>query len=441
LTWLDKLQAAVLLAAAPFLLFPTVRPWATGTVCLLIAIVLLLRWRIEGAAPVTPLNGALTLWLAMIAIGALVSAFPDHTLPKLTGLLLGAVTWLTLVRMGRGAPSPRLQTWLRAAFVLVTLGIAGLGLLTTDWPSKIPGLATLIARLPPTLVALPTAPESGVHANQLGGAVVPALALALSLLLGTLVPQSALAPHPDNGPPRRPRTAARRIALSLTTAAIAGLLLLTQSRSAWIGALVSCGVVAALWARLLPPGRLRTALRAGLGIALLGAVAGALWLGPAGLARLWEEPAQLQAVGGVNTLSFRFEVWRWALTGVQDFFFTGCGLGAFREVGRLLYPMNIAPGYDYAHAHNIFLQVALDTGVPGLIAYLATLAITLRQAWTTARAHPDRRAWALGLLGGLIALHTFGLTDAIAPGAKPGLIFWMMVGMVGRGGRGGRENI
>lgn len=535
MTGLDWAQGGVVVVAAPFLLFPTVSPWATGGICLLIAAVLVLRWRLEGAAPVTPLNGALTVWLAMIAVGAGVSAFPEHTLPKLTGLLLGALTWLTFVRAGRnqggrqrrgddpgeahaGERSPRLQLWLRWAFVLVGLGAAGLGILTTDWPSKIPGLAALIARLPPTLVALPSAPEIGVHANELGGTVVPYLAVALSLLLGALagtmgraqtaqprtstdpLPPAAMAgrvdaagraPSPSKAPtpsrgclvqsPRRvsgtdgsasdetfgvsassgrlhdsktpkvfPRSAGplpkisrgsalgrpgpgRRIwtlvALGLITAGIAALLVLTQSRSAWIGALVSGGVVVALWARLLPAGELKSVLRIGLGLALVAAVGAGLRLGPEGLRRLWEEPAQLEAVGGVNTLSFRFEVWRWALMGVQDFFFTGCGLGAFREVGRLLYPMAIAPSYDYAHAHNIFLQVALDTGVPGLVAYLALLGIAIRQAWRTAREDPAQRAWALGLLGGLVALHVFGLTDAIAPGAKPGLVFWMMVGL------------
>lgn len=433
MTWLDGLQTGVLLVAAPFLLFPTVVPWATGGVCLLIAVILLLRWRLEGAAPVTPLNGALMIWLAMIAVGAIVSAFPDHTLPKLTGLLLGALTWLTMVRGGWR------RAWGAWGLAAVGVAIAGQGLVTTDWPTKIPLLRALVAKLPAALATLPGGPEGGVHANQLGGALVPYLPFLLSLGIGALGRAEGTGDRVGQRREDRERRWTGRlgtvVGLGAALIAVGGVVALSQSRSAWIGAGVSCLAVAGLWGGLLPRGALRAGLRIGLLLAVVGAIAGAAGLGPERLARVWQEPAVAEAVGGVNTLSFRFEVWRWALMGVQDFFFTGCGLGAFREVGRLLYPMNIQPSYDYAHAHNIFLQVALDTGVPGLIAYLALVGIAARQAWVSARDRPAEQAWALGLLGGLIALHVFGLTDALAPGAKPGLIFWMMLGLIGRLGR------
>ncbi len=47
------------------------------------------------------------------------------------------------------------------------------------------------------------------------------------------------------------------------------------------------------------------------------------------------------------------------------------GLGTFREVGRLFYPLSIPPDYDFAHAHNELLQAGLDLGVPGLVAFVA----------------------------------------------------------------------
>jgi VIT1/CCC1 family predicted Fe2+/Mn2+ transporter len=42
-------------------------------------------------------------------------------------------------------------------------------------------------------------------------------------------------------------------------------------------------------------------------------------------------------------------------------------------------------------------------------------------------------AWrflALGLLGGLLAHFVFGIADAVALGAKPGFLFWWLLGMV-----------
>jgi hypothetical protein len=41
-----------------------------------------------------------------------------------------------------------------------------------------------------------------------------------------------------------------------------------------------------------------------------------------------------------------------------------------------------------------------------------------------------QRLTVLGLGGGLFAHLLYGLTDAIALGAKPGLLFWMLLGLI-----------
>jgi putative inorganic carbon (HCO3(-)) transporter len=132
------------------------------------------------------------------------------------------------------------------------------------------------------------------------------------------------------------------------------------------------------------------------------------------------------------SLSGRPEIWSRAFYAIQDFPFTGAGLGTFRRVVNLLYPLfTISPTYDIAHAHDIFLQVALDLGLPGLIAYLACLWIAFVVAWHGARRSAGAvRSLALGLLAGLLALHVYGLTDAIALGAKPGVAFWLALGLI-----------
>jgi len=40
------------------------------------------------------------------------------------------------------------------------------------------------------------------------------------------------------------------------------------------------------------------------------------------------------------------------------------------------------------------------------------------------------RALALGLAAGLIALHVYGMTDALALGSKPAVAFWYALGLV-----------
>jgi putative inorganic carbon (HCO3(-)) transporter len=420
---LDWIEGGVLLAAAPFLLFPTVMPALTVVVLLALA----LMWIVRGIAdraplPPTPLNGVLLIWTLMLGIGILVTALPDLTLPKATGLILGLAVWRTLTYTvtDRG----RLR-WAVIGFMALGLGMTGLGVLTTDWPAKIPLLRDLLALLPDRLLQLPEAPQAGVHANELGGTVVFYFPLVLSAFIGWQAGR-----HPRFG----------RAGAGLLTLAILGVLVLTQSRSAWLGTWGSCIGLLALWGAVLASSRRRVVLWGLAGALLLTSVLGVLWMGPERVQSILQEPRGMTALGSYNTLGFRYEVWRWAVAAVGDFPFTGCGLGTFREVVRLLYPIHVDPSYDIAHAHNIFLQVALDVGIPGLVSYLALLMVAGFMAWRTVAALPDQRVLILGLLGGMLALHIFGLLDALAPGSKPNLIFWYALGLLTALARwGGRE--
>ena len=141
----------------------------------------------------------------------------------------------------------------------------------------------------------------------------------------------------------------------------------------------------------------------------------------------------------LNSLQGRLEVWSRAIYGIQDFPFTGMGMNAFRKVVLVLYPLfTVSPDVDIGHAHNEFLQAALDLGIPGLIAFI-TLYIgafwMLRGIWKNTVVGQDAilsytRPLGLGLGGGLLAHMLYGLTDAVALGAKPGLLFWMLLGLI-----------
>ena len=135
-----------------------------------------------------------------------------------------------------------------------------------------------------------------------------------------------------------------------------------------------------------------------------------------GFSTLQEAPA------GEISFSGRPEIWSRAIYAIQDFSFTGTGLGTFRRVVNLLYPLfTISPDTDIAHAHNMLLQVAVDVGLPGLIAYLALLELAAAVAWSAARRSSGVAcSLSLGLFAGLIALHIYGLTDALALGPSRG---------------------
>ena len=91
----------------------------------------------------------------------------------------------------------------------------------------------------------------------------------------------------------------------------------------------------------------------------------------------------------------------------------------------------MSPGIDVAHAHNIFLQTALDLGLPGLCAYLALLGVAVANCLhIVSGTSPVRRAVALALAANLAGIHLFGLTDALPIGGRVTLLFWLNLGLI-----------
>lgn len=425
--WIDLIEGGLLIVIAPFLLFPTVIPLATLGALLLLVGIWLARWRSEGAPlPVTPFNGALCLFVAMLGVGVLVTAFPVLTLSKVTGVLLGLAVWRYLAWTLR---TPLLLTWGMVGMVGLGLAIALVGILSIQWPAKVPFVGAVLEYVSFNLIRLPEGAETGVDANQFAGVLSLYLPLGLGLAWGWR-------------PARFPRWG---LVLGLMLASgCGGLLLLTQSRSGWLGGMGGSAIFLGLLALLLPPSRERRLCRwAIVACIVLGAGVGVA-IGPERWRVLWTEPPRETAIGALNTLLFRQEVWRWALAAIQDFPFTGCGLGTFRDVVRLLYPLDVAPGYDISHAHNMLLQAALDVGLPGLVAYLALLGIAVivggrcvvsafRAAACGGMEAGRQRTLACfvaGLVAGLGSLHIYGMLDALTLGSKPGLIFWYALGLL-----------
>ncbi len=407
-------------AVTPILLFPTFNPILTALALLLVALLWLLPllarpWPWPSLTPFDPL---LLGWAIFLLVGILVTADPDLTLPKATGLILGLAVWRF---MNRAVSSSRLWLMALAVWGGIGFGFVLLGVLSANWVNKVPGLADIVARLPERLIVLPESPELGVHANQLAGTLLFFVPFLFSVLIGFY--ESRPSPWKLLG------------YLFLTGTAVA-LLLLTQSRTGWLAFAGVLLLLCLFWWIALPAAshlrRITGATAGGLGIIT---VVGLTIAGPHRLQAIWRDPAQESAIGQLGSIGFRQEVWRWAITTIQDFPFTGTGLGTFRVVVRRFYPLNVSPTYDIAHAHNIFLQTALDVGLPGLIVYLAIIGLAFYLGLWAARRSAWARPYLIGILSGLAAIHLFGLTDAIAPGAKPHLLLWIMLGLITTGHR------
>jgi putative inorganic carbon (HCO3(-)) transporter len=424
-----ELEWLAVAVAAPLLLFPTVRPrWTAAALCALMA-VWLLRWFVRREPwPVTPFNGALLLFVLMIPVAMWASALPELTLPKATGLVLGLAAFRAVALTARDRRSFGLAL---TAFCLLGLVIAVIGVLAAQWLEKVAALTALTSRIPRLITSLPELPTAGVHPNEIAGALMLYLPLAAALVGGWSLCRRVRV--------LSPLLLAGCVAFLMV---VAGVWLLTQSRSGWFGGvagLLTLGVSSGLsshrrWLRLLG-----VALPV---LVLAAAVAGLIYVGPQRVGEiLYGTGSDALMEGAVGSISMagRIEVWNRALYAIQDFPFTGCGLGTFRRVVQVLYPLFLAgPDQDIAHAHNIFLQVALDLGLPGLIAYLALLMVAGTVCWRVANSPSLRvgrggrgvRVIALGLLAGLVGLHVYGLADALALGAKPGVAFWLALGLI-----------
>lgn len=194
-------------------------------------------------------------------------------------------------------------------------------------------------------------------------------------------------------------------------------LLLTQSRGALLGASVALILTMIFWFRWMfwVVGVLFVC-----GGVLIYSLGVSFLLDPVGSGNVY------------NTWVGREELFQRAIYIIQDFSFTGIGLHSFGEVVDLLYPLFLAgPNVAMPHAHNFFLQVAVDMGIPGYVAFWMLLGSWGSIVWDLLkRTAPglqmaSSRPLVLGVMGGMVAHLVYGLTDAIALGEKAGILFWM----------------
>lgn len=130
----------------------------------------------------------------------------------------------------------------------------------------------------------------------------------------------------------------------------------------------------------------------------------------------------------------RIIIWQSTVSALQDFPFTGVGIGTYADIVPIRYPfpLNIE---QYPHAHNLYLQIAIDLGIPGLIAYVALLLnlfvmlIVLLHSQTLSL---RKQVLVIGAMGSLVGLLTHGLVDAVSWGTKLAFLPWLLYALITR---------
>jgi putative inorganic carbon (HCO3(-)) transporter len=432
--FVDRWQWLILIVAAPAFLFPSAGRSPLLAIVPLVWLAALAAGR--NPIPSTPLNGSLLLMAVMVLVSLYATYDIAVSLAKVSGVLLGIAAFYLVVRIGS---SERGWWACLAAFILAGLGVTLASLVGTDWfTNKFFIVGKIVALMPKVLSGLPGAAE-GFHPSEVAGALIWVVPGALLAGLAWLAPYRTMKKAASG------RWIWAVVALDLSIAVIMGIVvLLTQSRSALLGLLVAGLVV--LWLILPQIGR-----RAMEWVMLAGilAIVTFLYVNPEQARQLAGLSGSAASMGGtfsLSTMNGRLEVWSRAIYGIQDFPLTGMGMNTFRTVVKELYPLfMVGSDFDIGHAHNEFLQAALDLGIPGLVAFIglyigatAMLFATWKEArrLEAAQLAANRPAIVLtkyatlGLGGGLLAHFIYGLTDTVALGAKPGLLYWMLLGLI-----------
>ncbi len=389
------------------LLIPvTLLPFGAASVGLLL---IPLLWLVRKAATgrwITPTPYDLAIWLllAMVGISFAMVFDPLVSGPKIAGILLGIGLFYATAAAGRRDQG----LWPIVGFVLLTGTLmAGVGLVGAEWQPPFAFLSQARAWLP-LASGIPGTVGGIVNANELAGTLSWVLPLMLGCLLAGL----------------RRTTPARLLVMTPLLAAFlftGFIFVATLSRGGMLAVALGLLLVVTL---VLPP-RWRLVLGIGLAVGLfaLGAYAGS---------RLDQN-----LVGDAVGLSGRLEIWSRALLGIADFPLTGMGVNGFRRVVHALYPLySISADVDLGHAHNHLLQTALDLGLPGLVSYVAIWWISAGLLWNTYRrlqrrdaAHHPYHGLVAGLAGSLLAGWVFGIFDTVALGARPGFLWWLLLGL------------
>ena len=214
----------------------------------------------------------------------------------------------------------------------------------------------------------------------------------------------------------RSRSAWGRFFLLLGSACLLVCLILTWSRGAWLGLILSSALLCIIVsARML------------------------LLLFPAACLLPWSPyflPAtvvqRFLSIGNLTDTStaYRIHIWEGVLRLLKDHWLAGIGIGvgAFREV----YPAYSLAGIEAApHSHSLYLQILTESGIFGLLLFLVLLVFYARCCISSVTLFPGirDRIRSACMCCGVFAVLIQGMTDYVWYNYRIFLMFWFAVGL------------
>jgi len=365
-------------------------------------------WRTPMDVPILALLG-----LSLISLNNSI----DHslTVPKVHGLILGLALFYFVSHVLR---KKDFFTWTLFGLLTLAIGVSVLGLVGTNWTSGgFLSLENIYKSLPRWINDIPRSiGDGGINSNIIGGGLTFFLPLLANLLWNNN--DFKFIAYFKNKQLAKVMSIVFKVLLILALLMVTFTLILTQSRGSYLGAVIGLLALAIikdkryLW-----------------GIPLLAIL----------FLTILQRTAQgdikvfidiIDSTRGGGTLPGRLEIWQRALFLIQDFPYTGVGIGTLSPITNMLYPYFHFSNPKVYHAHNMILTLAVDLGLPALVLYSALITSFVVMVIKTAqKAKPEVKALLIGMASGLLAHQVFGIMDAYMLGTKLGAIMWIFYGI------------
>lgn len=125
----------------------------------------------------------------------------------------------------------------------------------------------------------------------------------------------------------------------------------------------------------------------------------------------------------------RYYLWDRAWHVIKAKPLTGTGINTYAAAHQKYDVTNNWRVRDY-YAHNGYLQMAAEIGVPGVLSFLAFLVILLAGGFRAWRRFAQQGVLVLGLLASVLSFMVFAGVDTLLHSSQPVIMFWFLCGLL-----------
>jgi putative inorganic carbon (HCO3(-)) transporter len=360
----------------------------------------------EAGSGLSPLHITAAVFWGVMALATAVSPVRGAALSGLIKLTLNILLFLLIARVAR---QPRVRGLVILGYILTTLPVSVYGLRQYFFGAT--ALATWVDAN--SAVADVTRVYSFLgNPNLLAGYLIP----------GVMFSAAAIFAWPRWVPK----------GLAVLAAGINTLcLILTLSRGGWIGFLIAGFLLLTLlvqyWSIWFTPFWKRWALPV-----LLGGAAAVVVLGVVSVDSLRARVLSIFVGRADSSNNFRLNVWAAVLDMIRARPILGIGPG--NEAFNSVYPLYQRPRYTALSAYSVFLEVMVEAGIFGLLAFLWLLVMFFNQGWVQLqrlRETQDQQGyWLMGAIASITGILGQGIADTVMYRPQISTLWWMAIAIV-----------